>query len=390
MRVLVVPNSFRDCMTAAEAARAIGTGVRRVYPHSHVVEVPLADGGDGTLEALAPLQNSTALTVSVHDPLGRIRTARLLYCDASRTAIVELAEASGLRTVDPQQRDPLRSSTYGTGELIRFALTKGARHVLVGLGGSATLDAGAGAIAALGAVFRDATGRELLPCPAALENVADIDLSKLDSRLRDVKIRLLADVSTPLVDNLRTFGGQKGIKPQDVRVFDTVLHKLANLAATRGVDILNERWLGAGGGTGAMLRAFAGATAESGAGFIVRLAKIPEQLHGSSLVITGEGHFDQTTFAGKLPIVIGQLAESHNVPTLVVAGCVDADVRDRLPSTSSVFAISPDADSSMGAIKTGPRETMLLTEQLLRLFRSAIFRQLVSDAAPYSLIGESL
>jgi glycerate kinase len=369
LRVLVAPNSFRDGLDAEAAAAALAGGVRRAMPAAEVVEMPLADGGDGSLGVLWRMLGGELHHCSVSDPLHRPRGARFALA-ADGTAIVEMAEASGLRLVEAERRDPFRSSTRGTGELIRAALDRGARRILVAAGGSGTIDGGAGALAALGAVFRDGAGRPLEPIPSALAGLAAVDLAGLDPRLAEVELTVLSDVLTPIENHVEVFGPQKGLAPGNAEALERFLHRWMELAAARGSDLAGRPWVGAGGCLAGGLVAFADARAESGADAICRLAGLSGALDGAALAITGEGRFDATSGHGKLTTVVAAAAAARGVPAVVIAGQV-AGARELPPGVVACFSAAPGPLSLSQALERAPEELARTAEQVARLFLAA-------------------
>lgn len=335
MRVLVAPNAFKESLTAREAARAIGAGVRRACPSARVALCPVADGGDGTRDVLGlPVRRAWA-----RDPLGRRIRARFGYDARRRLAVVELAEASGLARVAPRERDPLRASTEGTGDLLRAALDAGAREVIVGVGGSATVDAGTGIARALGARFLDARGRDLAPGGGALTRLARIDLSGLDPRVRRTRLRVACDVRNPLLGPrgaAPVFAPQKGASHAAVRRLARGLGAFARLAG-RGVGRLPRG--GAAGGAAAGMAALLGASLEDGAEAVLAAIGCDRRLRGADLVITGEGRFDGTTSEGKAPSAVARHAARAGVP--VVALCGERVVSARRSGFAAVLSIAP-------------------------------------------------
>lgn len=368
-RVIVAPNSFRDGVDAEVAAAALARGARHALPGAEVVELPLADGGDGSLAVLRRLLGGEIQTCEVSDPLGRPRQARFALT-ADGTAILEMAEASGLRLVEELVRDPFRSSTRGTGELIRAALDRGARRILVAAGGSATIDAGAGALAALGAIFRDAAGNPLEPIPSALVEVARVDLSGLDARLAAAEITVLSDVLTPVESHVEVYGPQKGLDPRHAEALRGFLSRWVRLAAERGVDLAGQPWVGAGGCLAGGLAAFAGARAVGGAEAICRLAGLPGYLEGAVLVLTGEGRFDATSGQGKLTAIVAAEAAARGVPAVVIAGQVSV-AGSLPPGVVACFSAAPGPLSLSQALERAPVELERTAEQVARLFAAA-------------------
>lgn len=375
MQVLLAPNSFRDALAAPEVAAAMARGARRVDPGGdglriEVVALPLADGGDGTLPVLAHLLDATFHTTTVSDPRGRPIEARFALADGGRRAILEMAEASGLRQLAEDERDPLRVDTRGTGELIRTALDHGARQILLGAGGSGTIDGGAGALAALGAVFRDADGRALEPHPAGLETLASIDLDGLDPRLAEAEVIVLGDVSTTLERHVAAYGRQKGASPRDFPALEANLHRLATLASERMAKAwVGVPWLGAAGCMAGGLALLAGAQVRPGAEEIIRHARFAEHLAEADLVVSGEGRLDVTSFEDKLPSKVATLAAEAGVPMVMVAGELRGE--RALPGVTASFSLAPGPGDLADAIAHTAERLADTTEQIVRLFHSA-------------------
>lgn len=371
MRVVVAPNSFRDCLEAPAVAASMAGGVRRAAPRAEVVEVPLADGGDGTLAILSRLLGARIDTIPARDPRGRVVEARLALAAAGATAVLEMAEASGLRLVPPPERDPLRLSSYGTGELIRAALDRGARRILLGAGGSGTIDGGAGALAALGAVFRDAAGRPLDPTPACLANLESVDLAGLDPRLSRATIEVLADIHTPIRRHVEVFGPQKGVRPGTGEPLHRLLRRLVEVAPGAPPGLEDTPWMGAGGCLAGGLVAYAGARAVGGAEVIAEMAGLPAALPGADLLLTGEGRLDDTSLEGKVPGVVAAMAASRGVPTVVIAGQVSVGPGSTLDNVAAWFSTAPGPLAAAEALGSAEAQIGRTTEHVLRLFCAA-------------------
>ena len=313
-RVVVAPDKFKGSATAHQVARALAQGIRSVAPEVEIVCVPMADGGDGTVDLFldAGWQRKTA---RVHDALGRLVDARFAV-DGER-AVVELASASGLALLTADERDPWRADTFGTGELIGAALDAGAREIIVGIGGSATNDAGIGMLRALGARTEP---------PKALHGISRIDLSGLDRRLAGARLRVASDVDNPLCGPAGAsvvFGPQKGASPQDVVRLDAALGQTADaMAAELGRDLRDRPGAGAAGGAGFALMAL-GAEIRPGVEIVAELCGLPEALDGADLCITGEGAIDEQTLHGKTIAGVGRYALRAGVPVIAFGGSVD-------------------------------------------------------------------
>ena len=324
MKILICPDSFKDALPAAAAAHAIACGLRRLKAEIELVECPLADGGEGSLEALLAATGAERRTATVQNALGRTTHAAWGWQAERRTAFVELAEASGIQALAPAERTALHSTTHGVGELIRAALDAGAERLLLTLGGSATNDGGAGMLMALGARLHDAAGRELPPGGAALEHLAELDLSGLDPRLADLHVEAAVDVDNPLLGERgasAVFGPQKGATPDDVARLDAALARFADVAAgALGEEHRDLPGAGAAGGMGFAARAFLGAELRPGIELVMEQVGFSGLLADADLVITGEGQLDGQSLAGKTPVGVARAAQARGVPVVVLAG----------------------------------------------------------------------
>ncbi|WP_445000294.1 glycerate kinase [Halomonas mongoliensis] len=324
MKILICPDSFKDALPAAAAARAIACGIRRLGDGLQLIECPLADGGEGSLDALLAATGAERRSITVQDALGRPTRADWGWLPKRRTAFVELAEASGIQALAPEERTALHSTTHGVGELIRAALDAGAERLLLTLGGSATNDGGAGMLVALGARLRDGAGRDLPPGGAALVELAEFDLSGLDPRLSQLRVEAAVDVDNPLLGERgasAVFGPQKGAGPEDVARLDAALARYADVsAAALGQDHRDLPGAGAAGGMGFAARAFLGAELTPGIELIMAQAGFEALLADADLVITGEGQLDGQSLAGKTPIGVARAARAQGVPVAVLAG----------------------------------------------------------------------
>jgi glycerate kinase len=327
MRVLVAPQEFKGSLTAAEAADAIAAGVRDALPDAEIDAVPMSDGGAGLVDALLSARSGERVTTRVHDPLMRpVDATWALLADGS--AAIEMAAASGLVLLTEDERDPLVATTFGTGELILAALAHGATRIVVGVGGSATVDAGAGAIQALGVRLLDAGGVDLAPGGGPLARLERIDLSGRDARLTRVRIRIACDVKNTLCGPqgaAAVFGPQKGASSHQIRALDAALRRFADVARRdTGVDVLETTGGGAAGGLAAGLMVGAGATLEPGFPLIAREVGLEAKVAAADLVITGEGRLDAQTAFGKTASGVAGLARKHGRRVAVIAGSVDA------------------------------------------------------------------
>ncbi|HET9781718.1 MAG TPA: glycerate kinase [Candidatus Dormibacteraeota bacterium] len=318
MKIVVAPNAFKGTLTAPQAASAIAAGVREVFPEAEVVEVPVADGGDGTVEALVAARRGDYRTARVEGPLGDPVEARFGLIDQGATAVVELATASGLALVSESARDPRHASTFGFGQLLDAARRHGVSEIIAGIGGSATNDGGAGMAQALGIRLLDGLGRDLPRGGAALLHLERVDKSGLDPGWHSVKVRVACDVTNPLTGPTgasHVYGPQKGADPKTVEELDRALRRFGDVV---GVDDLPGA--GAAGGSGAGLVAFLGATLEPGAPLVVGATGFDAQLAGADLVFTGEGRADEQTAYGKAPGEVARRAAAAGVPVVLLAG----------------------------------------------------------------------
>jgi glycerate kinase len=323
LRVVVAPDKFKSSLSAASVASALAAGIRDVVPDADCDLVPMADGGDGTVAAFIAT-GARAVAVTVPGPLGRPTAAT--YARDGDTAIIEMAAASGLAV--ESARDVRRASTAGTGALMRDALDAGARRIVLGIGGSATTDGGAGALAALGVRFLDADGNALAAVPDALANVASIDLSGLDGRLAAIDLAIACDVVNPLTGEngaAAIYGPQKGARPADVAFLDAMLERLADaMARATGRDLRELPGAGAAGGLGWGFASACGARLERGVELVAQARGLARRLEGAAWCFTGEGRIDTQTLHGKVVHGVAELARAAGTPVVAFGGSVDA------------------------------------------------------------------
>jgi len=332
MRVLVAPDSFKECMSATEVAAAISKGILEVMPKAEVFKIPISDGGEGVLEAVKHGVEIELVSVTVFDPLLRPIEATYGILENTKTAIVEMAKASGLELLSEHEKNPLVTSTYGTGQLIMHALDKGCNKIIIGIGGSATNDGGTGMIRALGGKFLNANGEELKDGGGHLKELAHIDLSHLDKRIRDCEVQVACDVSNPLVGRHGAswvYGAQKGGSEADLAFLDKNLRHYASIIKKDlGKDIVVVPGAGAAGGTGAALMVFLNGVLVNGIELILKTIGIEAYLKEADLVITGEGKIDAQTLNGKTIMGIAAMAKKHNVPVIVLTGKIGDNIED--------------------------------------------------------------
>ena len=324
MKIVIAPDSYKGSIYASDAARAMEDGVRRVLPDAEVVLVPVADGGDGTLETLVETSGGRIITSEVTGPLGEPVSAQWGAMGDGVTAVAEMARTSGLALVSLEDRDPLNATTYGLGEVILEALEAGYRRFILGIGGSATNDAGAGMAQALGVRLLDAGGAALPPGGAALARLARIDTSGLDPRAAEAEFDVACDVNNPLTGPegaSAVYGPQKGATPEIVEQLDAALANFAEVVKRDlGADVDGVPGSGAAGGLGGGIMAFLGGRLRPGVDIVLDTVDLASRLDGADLIITGEGCMDFQTVYNKAPIGVARLAGERNIPVIGVSG----------------------------------------------------------------------
>lgn len=346
MKIVVAPDSFKESLSALDVAHALREGFAEVWPAADYALVPVADGGEGTVDALVATTGGKRVTTRVTGPLGNEIEAFWGLSGDGNLAIVEMAAAAGLMLVPPAERNPLVTTTWGLGQLIRAALDAGARRFVVGIGGSATNDAGAGMIQALGGRLLDAEGRDLPPGGGALASLERIDLSGLDPRLSECTIDVACDVDNPLCGPKGAsaiFGPQKGATPEMVATLDRNLARFAAVVkAQLGLDVADLPGSGAAGGLGAGLRAVVGATLRPGVEIVMEAVGMDAIVADADLVVTGEGRIDGQTVHGKTPVGVAAVARRHGCPVIAIAGSVGAGAEAVYAhGINAVFGILP-------------------------------------------------
>ena len=345
MKIVIAPDSFKDSLSAQSVAHAIAAGLSDVWPDAQLIECPMADGGEGTIEAVLAACDGEWMSNQVSGPLAQLVQAQWGWLAETRTAIIEMAMASGLQLLSLDQRDATITSTFGTGELIKAALDAGAERVILAIGGSATNDAGTGMLSALGARFLDDDDRALDPGGLALTQLARIDLTGLDPRLNSVQFEVAADVNNPLCGlqgASHIFGPQKGASPEQVLALDAALgHFAEHSAQALGRDDSEYPGSGAAGGMGFAAKAYLNASFRPGVEVVADLTGLAEALQGADLVITGEGRFDAQTLRGKTPFGVARMAQRNNVPVIVLAGTLGEGYADLYAhGISAAFAVT--------------------------------------------------
>lgn len=372
MNIIVAPDSFKGSLTAAEAADAIVQGVREVMPEAEIVSIPLADGGEGTVEALVLATRGRILQAEVTGPMGDPVEASYGILGDDVTGVVEMAQAAGLSLVPAQKRNPLLATTYGVGELMRAALDEGCRWLIVGLGGSATSDGGAGMAQALGVRLLSGDGGDLKRGAAALMSLERIDTSGRDPRVEEATIYAASDVTNPLCGPegaAAVYGPQKGADDQMVRRLDQALTHFAEVVERDLViDVREMSGAGAAGGLGAGLVALCGAEIRSGPSLVLELLRFEEYLEAADLVLTGEGKVDRQIEFGKAISGVAMLAEKHTVPVVAFAGSLEEEQADLVErGISAVVPIAPGPIEEAAAMAQAGELLQAAAERAMRL-----------------------
>jgi glycerate kinase len=377
MKIVIAPDSFKDSLSAQGVADAIALGLAQVWPDAQLIKCPMADGGEGTVESILAACEGQQRRTLVRGPLGAMVEAAWGWLPQSHTAIIEMAEASGLQLVPVAQRDACISSTFGTGQLIHAALDAGAQRVILAIGGSATNDGGAGAMQALGVKLLDAQGQALSPGGLALAQLARVDLSEIDPRLAQVRFDIAADVNNPLCGPhgaSAIFGPQKGASPAQVEQLDRALgHFADHCAQALKHDVRDEPGSGAAGGLGFAAKAFLGAQFKAGVEVVAELVGLADAVAGADLVITGEGRFDAQTLRGKTPFGVARVAREHGVPVIVIAGTLGDGYQALYEhGIDAAFALASGPMTLEQACAEAPRLLRERATDVARVWRMAI------------------
>jgi len=377
MKVIVATDSLKESLSAARAAEAVARGLHRAMPAVDAVCIPIADGGEGTTEALVEATGGEYRHAQVTGPIGRPVRATWGICGDGRTAVIEMAQASGLELLKPDERNPMLTSTRGTGELIRCALDAGVERIIVGIGGSATVDGGMGMASALGVRFMDSAGRPLEDCRGGrLADIADVDVSGLDPRVASVRVVVASDVVNPLSGPhgaARVYGPQKGATPEQVEELERGLANLADVIRRRlGKAVADLPGAGAAGGLGAGLVAFLGAELRSGVGTVIEAVRLREKMAGADLAITAEGRLDGQSAFGKATAGVIATARRLGVPVVALAGSLGTGYEELYGQ--GLCAAMPIVDGPMDMSEAMGRAAELLeraAESLMRLWLAA-------------------
>lgn len=373
--IVLAPDSFKESMTAKEVCEAMERGIKKGNPNVTCIHVPMADGGEGTMQSLVDATGGTVHTVTVTGPLGDQVGASYGISGDGSTGVLEMASASGIHLVPIAQRNPLVTTTYGTGELIKACLDHGVSRLLIGIGGSATNDGGAGVVQALGGKLLDAEGKELAFGGGELGRLARLDLSGFDPRLQDVEVEVACDVTNPLCGETgasHVFGPQKGATPEMIEQLDRNLRNYAGVMKQQlGKDIIDYPGAGAAGGLGGGLMVFLNGTLKKGIDMVVDYTGLEEKVRQADMVWTGEGGMDFQTQYGKTPLGVARVAKKHGKPVVALAGRV-GDGIDVLydQGMDAIFGIMPGAATLSEALANGVQNVERTSENIVRLMAS--------------------
>lgn len=370
--IVLAPDSFKESMTAKEVCEAMERGIRKANSQIRCIHVPMADGGEGTMQSLVDATGGRVYSKEVVGPLGNNVVAEYGILGNGDIGVIEMASASGIHLVDSEKRNPLITTTFGTGQLIKACLDKGVKKLLIGIGGSATNDGGAGFIQALGGRLLDENGDDLSYGGGALAKLHTIDLSNLDERLKYVSVEVACDVNNPLCGKegaSYVFGPQKGATREMIEILDQNLSHYAEVIKEQlGKDVISKAGAGAAGGLGAGLMAFLDVKLKSGIEMVIEYANLEEKVRDADMVWTGEGSIDFQTQYGKTPLGVAMIAKKYNKPVIALAGRVGNDI-DALydKGIDAIFGIMRGVTSIEEALVKGPENVEKTSENIIRL-----------------------
>ncbi|MCJ8161012.1 glycerate kinase family protein [Acinetobacter zhairhuonensis] len=370
---VLAPDSFKESMTAQQACQAMQRGLQRIFPEAAYIHVPMADGGEGTVDSLVAAARGEMVHCTVSGPLIEQNVETYFgLIDQGQTAVIEMAKANGIHLLEPSSRNPLFTTTFGTAEMIQLALNHGVSKIIIGLGGSVTNDAGMGMAQALGVRFLDAQGQPVTQGGGQLHQIVQIDLSGLDSRLQQVEIVIASDVNNPLCGEngaSQVFGPQKGASPEMVQQLDQNLAYFANLVQSQlQLDYANVAGAGAAGGLGFGLMTFAGAQIRSGVEIVIEETRLAEKIEQADYVLTGEGGIDFQTKFGKTPYGVAQVAQMLNKPVIACAGAIGEGIEELYKEGfTAIFGIVDEACDLQTALKHGEQNLERTCENIARL-----------------------
>jgi glycerate kinase len=372
MTIVLAPDSFKESMTAKEVCEAMEKGIKKANPNIKCIKVPMADGGEGTMQSLVDATDGKVYKVKVQGPLGAEVEAEYGILGDGEVAVIEMASASGIHLVPKEKRNPMKTSTFGTGQLIKACLEHSIKKLLIGIGGSATNDGGAGMVQALGGKLLDSDGNELPLGGGELRKLAQIDLSNLDDRLKDVEVEVACDVNNPLVGEKGAsyvFGPQKGATEEMVKVLDENLrHYGVKIKECLGIDIVEVPGAGAAGGLGAGLMAFLNGTLKNGLEMVVEYTKLEQKVKEADMVWTGEGSIDHQTIYGKTPYGVARVAKKYKLSVIALAGRIGDGIEPLYDSgIDAIYSIMQGVSSLEDALINGRRNVKKTSENVARL-----------------------
>ncbi|MWP49105.1 MULTISPECIES: glycerate kinase [unclassified Gilliamella] len=371
---VLAPDSFKESLTAKEVCEAMESGIKKVFSDAKFVHVPMADGGEGTTQSLVDATNGTLHTCEVTGPLGNKVMAHFGILGDKTTAVIEMASASGIQLVPKESRNPLITTTYGTGELILACIKHGVKKIILGIGGSATNDGGAGMAQALGVKFYDKNDQLLGKGGGVLDKLAKIDVSEVNSLLDNVEFIVASDVTNPLCGEKgasKVFGPQKGATPEMVKQLDKNLQHYSSVIKSQlGKDVSTIPGAGAAGGLGAGLMAFTNSKMEKGINIVIRYSDLENKLKGADFCFTGEGGIDFQTKFGKTPFGVAQVAKAQQVPVIALAGTIGKNIEDLYPEgIDTIFGIIPTAATIEELLAGGFKNIERASENIARLIK---------------------
>ncbi|BBD89180.1 glycerate kinase [Staphylococcus caprae] len=375
LKIVIAPDSFKESMTAKEVAQAIQQGFQEVWDNYITFDlIPMADGGEGTTEALKEALNAISYTAKVKDPLHREIEAMYAISNQHQTAIIEMAVASGLDLLKEDERNPLYSSSYGTGQLINHALHHGVKKIILGIGGSATNDGGVGMLQALGVSFKDVDDKEIAQGGAALSSIHRIDISQMNPLLHDVEFKVACDVTNPLLGEngaTQVYGPQKGATEKMIPKLDSALsHYHDKIEVELHKRVKDSPGSGAAGGMGTALLAFLDAKLQPGIELVLEETHFQERVKDAHLVITGEGQLDKQTIYGKTPIGVAKSAKVFDIPVIAICGSLGTNYQAVYEhGIDSVFSIVEHPCDIKTALENGPKYLQRTASNIARLIK---------------------
>ncbi len=374
MKICIAMDSFKECMTALEACQSVKEGFCEVYKNCEFEIVPMADGGEGTVQSLVDSTNGEIKICEVTNPIFSKVNAKYGILGNGDTAVIEMATASGLELIKVEDRDPKKTTTYGTGELIKNALDLGVKNIILGIGGSATNDGGVGMATALGVKFLDKEGKEVRPCGGELHKIHKIDFSNIDKRIKDTKFIVACDVNNPLTGEKgasNVFGRQKGATEKDIELLDNNLKHFANIIyKSIGVEVENTPGAGAAGGLGAGAIAFLKGELKRGIDIVIEFSNLENYIKDVDLVITGEGRVDFQSAYGKTPVGVAKVAKKYNKKVVALAGSMGEgyeSVYDK--GIDTVFSITNQVCTLEEALKNGRKNLKDTSKNIAKLIK---------------------